>query len=126
MVDNNETAAKIARRIVTIQAEQAELEEAIQNLKGKLAEVLPEGDNVVGDNEQGFLKVVVYQSKQFNEAYGKKNHPELWEKHAVNKRVLDSATAKAAIKAEEMTEDEYALFQKPSDKKSVKIELVDD
>lgn len=126
MVDNNETAARIARRIVTLQDEIAERTEAIENLKAKAAELLPTGDNIVGDNENGFLKVVVYQSKQFNESYGKKNNPELWEKLAVEKKVLDSTTFKAAIKADKATEADYALFQKPSDKVSVKIELVDE
>lgn len=123
---DTDTAAKIARRIVTIQAEKAELEEAEANLKAKLAELLPEGDTPVGDNEQGFLKVTVYQSKQFNEGFGKKNNPELWEKLAVAKRVLDSTTFKAAIKADEATEEDYARFQKPSDKLSVKVGLLDD
>lgn len=116
-----EAAAKVARQIIALQSEIAEREEAIENLKAKEAEWFELGEHIVGDPDSGYQKVTVYQSKAYNEAYGKKAQPELWDKHAVATRSLTSAQAKAAL-----SEAEYALFQKPSAKLSVKIEVVDD
>jgi hypothetical protein len=106
-------AAKIARKIKQAQAEVAELTQYIENLKGEEAGILgidPDDlhahrEEIVGDNENGYLKITAYTHKQFNEAYGKKLHPDLWEKHAVEKKVLDSTTARAKL-----TEEEYELF----------------
>jgi len=115
-----ELAAKVARQIIALQSEVAERLEAIENLKAKQASWFELGDHIVGDPDNGYQKVTVYQSKAYNEAYGKKNHKDLWEKYAVPTKTLTSAQAKAALSA-----DEYALFQKPSDKLSVKIELME-
>jgi peptidoglycan hydrolase CwlO-like protein len=118
--ENNEAAARYARKIKELQAQVEELTEAIDNLKAKEAELLPDGENIVGDNENGYLKVTVYQSKTYNEAWGKSNNPEVFEKYAQPVLTLGSAAvAKAA-----MTDEEYALFQKPSAKKSVKVEVM--
>lgn len=119
-------AAKIARKIKQAQAEVAELTEYIENLKSEEAGILgidPDDlhahrEEIVGDNENGYLKITAYTHKQFNEAYGKKLHPDLWEKHAVEKKILDSVTARA-----KMTEEEYELFQKPG-KITVKVEAL--
>jgi len=115
--------AKIARQIVALQAEIAERAEAVDNLKAKLAELVGETTEpyVVGDNDNGYQLITVYKGKAFNEAFGKKNQPELWAKHAEEKKVLTSARAKSVL-----TEEEYALFQKPNDKTTVKVELADE
>jgi hypothetical protein len=126
-------AAKIARKIKQAQAEVAELEEYINNLKSEEAGILgidPDDlhahrEEIVGDAENGYLKVVAYTHKQFNEAWGRKEHPELWEKLAVEKKVLDSATFKAAIAAKRATDEDYELFQKPG-KITVKVEALKD
>lgn len=118
-----EQVAKIARKIKELQAAVADYEEAIQNLKAKEVELLAGeiGDHIVGDNENGYLNVIVYQHKTFNESYGKMNRPDLWEKAKITQEVVTSASAKLLL-----TEDEYAEFQKPSANLSVKVEVVDD
>lgn len=124
MVENDtETrAAKAARKIKELQAQIAELTEAVENLKAKEVEYFheEEGEHIVGNNDEGFLKVVIYQSKTFNEAWGKKLHPDLWEKAAVDVRLVTSTSAKLYL-----DEEEYKAFQKPSAKLSVKVEVVD-
>jgi len=114
-------AATLARKIKELQAEEEDIKEAIENLKAKEAELLGgvETEKIVGDNDNGFLKVTVYQSKTFNEEYGKKNAPELWELYAEEKKVLTSARAK-----DKLSGDDYKLFQKPSAKLSVKVEVI--
>lgn len=123
MTDNLERAAQIARKIKELQARIAEDEEAVRYLKSKEVELFSGevGEHIVGDNDEGFLKVVVYQHKTFNEAWGKARHPELWEKAKITQEVVTSASAKLLL-----DEDEYAEFQKPSADLSVKIEVVDD
>lgn len=123
MTDNMERVAEIGRKIKALQAQQEDIVEAIENLKAKELELLDgiEGDYIVGDNDNGFLKINIYQSKTYNEAWGKKNAPELWEKFAEEVRVLTSARAK-----DKMTPEEYANFQKASAKKSVKVEVIND
>lgn len=115
-------ALRAAKKIKQLQAEVAQYLEAIENLKATVAKNLPVGDTILYDPEtEESLKATVYTAKQYNEAYGKKNRPDLWTAHAVTKLVLDSATAK-----KELTPEEYAEFQKPSDKVSVKVEVVND
>jgi hypothetical protein len=116
-------ALRAMKKIKTLQAEIAQYEEAVENLKGVVAANLPLGETLLQDpdDEDLTLKATVYVSKTFNEGYGKKARPDLWEKAAVETKVLTSATAKKAL-----TEEEYALFQKPSDKTSVKVEVVND
>lgn len=122
MTDELERAAKIARKIKELQAQAADIDDAIKNLKAKEVEILGEvGDHIVGDNEEGYLNVIIYQHKTFNEAWGKARHPELWEKAKIVQEVVTSASAKLLL-----TEEEYAEFQKPSADLSVKIEVVDD
>jgi len=122
-IEQAQRAAAAARKIKELQAQIAELEEAVENLKAKEVEYFHEepGDYIVGDNENGFLKVMVYQSKRFDENYGKKLHPELWAEYAEAKLVLTSARAK-----DKLSEDEYEDFQKPSAKLSVKVEVIND
>lgn len=117
-----ERAAKAARKIKELQAQIAELTEAVENLKAKEVEYFEAqiGEHVVGDNDNGFMKVVIYQSKTFNEAWGKKARPDLWEKAAVTTTIVTSASAKLLL-----DEEEYTVFQKPSAKLSVKVEVVD-
>lgn len=118
-MENKELVAKI----VQLQSQAADIEEAIKNYKAKLAEQLGNiiGEEIVGDNDTGFTKVIVYQHKTFNEAWGKKLAPELWEKAKRTKEYVDSAGAKALL-----TPEEYAVFQKPSDGLSVKLENIND
>lgn len=110
---------KLVADITAAQAEIGELEDYIKFRKAKIAELLGEGEETVGDNERGYAKVNVYRHKTFNEGYGKSARPDLWEKAAETKKVVTSASAKAALSAEE-----YAVFQKPSADLSVKIEVL--
>lgn len=123
MADNLERAAQIARKIKALQAHEAEVQEAIANLKAKEVELLSGeiGEHIVGDNENGFLNIVIYQHKTFNEEYGKARRPDLWEKAKIVQEVVTSKSAKLLL-----DEDEYAEFQKPSANLSVKVEVVDD
>jgi len=109
------------RKIKQLQADKDEIEEAIENYKDVVINNLPVGETTLGNDEDGWLKATVYQSKRFDEAYGKKQAPELWEQHAVSQRVLTSKVAK-----EKLDEDQYALFQKPSSKLSVVVEALND
>lgn len=122
MTDKMERAAQIARKIKELQSEEAEIAEAIRNLKAKEVELLEGdiGDHIVGDNDNGYLNVVVYQHKTFNEAWGKARRPDLWEKAKITVDVVTSASAKLLL-----DEEEYAEFQKPSADLSVKVEVVD-
>jgi len=117
-----ERALAAAKKIKELQAQIAELTEAVDNLKAKEVEYFEAqvGDHVVGDNEGGFLKVTIYQSKTFNEAWGKKLRPDLWEKAAVSIKQVNTASAKLLLDAEE-----YAVFQKPSANLSVKVEVIE-
>lgn len=125
-------AALIARKIEVAQSEAKELDEFIENLKTKLAEELGEGETQVGDPTNGYHNIVVYQHKAFNAAYGRKMLPaDAIKRATVNKPVFDSASAKAQEWDEDgnivkgLTDEEYALAQKPSDKGlSVKIERI--
>lgn len=110
-----------ARRVKELQAEADRIAEEIENLKQFVANNVPEGETLLGDEERGFIKTLVYRAKQFNEAYGKRHRPDLWDKYAEPVFTLNSTIAK-----KKMTEDEYAEFQKPSDKISVKLEVVND
>lgn len=121
MADQLERTYEAARKIKQLQAQADEIAEEIENLKQFVANNVPEGETLLGDEDRGYIKTLVYRAKQFNEAWGKKRHPELWERYAVTKFVLDSTTAK-----KNMTEEEYAEFQKPSEKVSVKLEVVND
>lgn len=119
---DTERALAAAKKIKELQAQIAELEEAVENLKAKEVEYFEaeQGEHVVGDNDSGFLKVTIYQSKTFNEAWGKKLAPELWAEFAEFKAVLTSARAK-----DKLDPEQYALFQKPSAKLSVKVEVIE-
>lgn len=120
--DTTERAKALARQIKLHQIERDELDEAIEFKKAALAELLgPTEALTVGDRDSGFFKVDVYQGATFNEAYGKKARPDLWEKAKVTKEAVTSASAKAAL-----TPEEYALFQKPHDKTTVRVEFLSD
>ena len=112
---------KLVADIITMQAERDELDEAIRFKKEKLAADLYAGEHLIGDNESGYVKAIVYQHKTFNEGYGKQRRPDLWEKAKETKEVVTSAGAKAKLSTEE-----YAEFQKPSDGLSVKLEVIND
>lgn len=120
--DVQERAKALARQIKLHQIERDELDEAIEFKKAALADLLgPTEALTIGDRDHGFFKVDVYQGATFNEAYGKKGHPELWDKAKVTKETVTSASAKAAL-----TPEEYALFQKPHDKTTVRVEFLTD
>lgn len=119
--DKLERAYSASKRIAQLQAEIAEREEEVENLKQFVANLVPTGETMLGDEERGYIKAVVIEGKMFNEAWGKKQRPDLWEKYAVAKFVLDSATAKKVL-----SEEEYAVFQKPNNKTTVKIEVQHD
>lgn len=111
-----ERAAKIADQIIILQAEIEEREEAVKNLKNKLASFYEPGEYT----ESG-RKITVYHHKAINEAFAKKNEPELYKKALVTKEVFNAAGAKAAL-----TEEEYARVQKVSPELSVRVELLED
>lgn len=120
--DTTERAKALARQIKLHQIERDELDEAIEFKKAALADLLgPTEALTLGDRDTGFFKVDVYKGATFNEAYGKKARPDLWEKAKVTKDTVTSASAKSALTAEE-----YALFQKPHDKTTVRVEFLSD
>jgi len=103
-------------KIKQLQSDEAEIKEAIDNYKRFVADNMPDGESDFGN-----FHVSVYTYKKYDEAYGKKNAPALWDKFAVEKRVLDSKTAR-----ENLSEDDYALFQKPSAGKTVRVDVKDE
>lgn len=120
--DVAERAKVLARQIKLHQIERDELDEAIEDKKAALADLLGTAEGLtVGDRDSGYFKVDVYQGATFNEAFGKKARPDLWDKAKVTKETVTSASAKAVL-----TADEYALFQKPHDKTTVKVEFLTD
>lgn len=114
-------AERAMRKIKDYQSQIADIEEAIDNLKDVVIGNLPSGETILGNPEKGFVKATVYRARQFNEAYGKKNRPDLWEKAAETMKVVNSTLAKKRLDPEE-----YAAFQKPSEKMSVKVETIND
>lgn len=121
-----------AGRIKVLQDEIEDREEAIKNLKAKLAADIPEGTATVGTNDKGYAEVTVYRHKAFNAAFGRKNlTPDAIKRATKLVPTFTAATAKDReydlegniIKG--LTEEEYALCQKPSDDLSVKVELID-
>jgi hypothetical protein len=114
-------AERAMRKIKQLQADIAEYEEAVENLKDVVIANLPVGETTLGNPDDGYVKATVYQSKRFDEEYGKKQAPELWDQHAVTQRVLTSKAAK-----EKLEPEQYALFQKPSSKLSVVVEALND
>lgn len=113
-----ERAAKITDRIIVLQSEIADREEAVANLKLKLAGLY---DNTPGEYVEDGRKITVYFHKAFNAAHAKTNEPELYRKGSAATVVFTSATAK-----EKLTPEEYARVQKVSETPSVKIELLED
>lgn len=112
-----EQRVKIAGNIKVLQSEIAEREEAIDNLKAKLAE-----DLGIGEFAEGDFLVTVYQSKAFNAKLAEQTlSPERWEAISTPTRVTTAAQAKKVL-----TEEEFASVQKASDKTSVKVEMRED
>lgn len=120
MSDNN-SVANAARRIIELQAEIAERQEAVENYKQFIADTVTEPEQVVQDDRGNLFKVNRYTYRRFDANWGKFQRPDLWEKYATSKPVLTAADAK-----KRMTEEEYAAFQKVSDKPSVTIETLAD
>lgn len=118
MADNS--VANAARRVIELQAEIAEREEAIENYKQYIIDNTNEGEQVVQDDTGNRFKVNVYTYRRFDANYGKSQRPDLWEKYAQPKFTLDAKTAKSL-----MSEEEYAAFQRVSDKRSANIEILD-
>lgn len=129
MALTDEQRVSIAGKIKVLQSEVDERLEAIDNLKRTLSEDLGVIKTTVGD-----FFIDVYQSKQFNAAYAKKMLPAEAIKRAT--KMVPTFTAATAQEREwdadgniikGLTEEEYALAQKPSDKGlSVKVDLVGD
>lgn len=112
-----ERAQRIIDKIIMLQADAEEIEEAIKGHKAKLAEMYAE----TGEFEEDGRKVTIYYHKAINEAYAKANEPELYKKALVTKEVFNAAGAK-----KNLTEEEYARVQKVSTERSVKVELLED
>lgn len=108
-----EQIVEISGEIIVLQSKQKDLEERVEELKAKLAEDLAEGKLSVGDYELN-----IYTGARYDESYGKKVAPELWEKYAEAKKTLPSALAKAKL-----SPDDYAKFQKPNSKTTVTVGL---
>lgn len=121
-VSVEERAKALTRQIKLHQIERDELDEAIEYKKAALAELLGSAKGlVIGDRDSGFFKVDVFKGATFNESYGKKARPDLWDKAKVTKETVTSASAKAVL-----TPEEYALFQQPHEKTTVKVEFLTD
>lgn len=112
-----EQIVKISGNIEVLQSEIAEREEAIVNMKAKLAEAQGLGEHLVGD-----YKITAYVSKQFQAGLAEKVLPaDRWEAISVPARTTSAALAKKVL-----SDEEYARCQKVSDKVSVKIERRED
>lgn len=119
MVDQ-ESLGNAARRIIELQAEIAEKQEAVENYKQFIADNATEDVQIVPSNGQLF-KVNTYVYRRFDANYGKAQRPDLWEKYAQPTVTLTAAQAKKV-----MSDEEYAAFQRVSDGRSVSIELLDE
>ena len=87
---------KWAKRIIELNAQQAEIEEAIKNLRAKIGEVVDDGDTLVGD-----FKINKHTNRRFDDALAKKNlSPEKYDSIAVLK--ADSKKAAALLDEEEL------------------------
>lgn len=112
-----EQIVKISGNIEVLQSEIADRQEAIDNYKATLAEAQGLGEHLVGD-----YRITNYISKQFQAKLAEKVlPPERWEAISVPAR-----TTSAALAAKVLTDEEYALCQKVSDKVSVKVERRED
>ena len=95
------TIEKISGKIIQLNAEIAEREEAVKNLRATLADLLDDGDTVIGD-----YKLVKYTNTRFDDTLAKKNlTPEEYDSIAVLK--ADSKKAAAIL-----DEDRLALCKK--------------
>lgn len=92
---------KIAGKILQLQAEIAEREEAVKNMRATLAEYVPEGDSSVGDFT--FNK---YTNTRFDDALAKKNLTPV-EYNSISVLKADSKQAAALL-----DEDRLALCKK--------------
>lgn len=92
---------KIAAKILQLQAEIAEREEAVKNMRATLAEFIDEGETFEGD-----FKLVKYTNTRFDDALAKKHlKPEVYDQITVTK--ADSKKAAALL-----DEDDLALCKK--------------
>lgn len=115
------SVANAARRIIELQSEIQEREEAIENYKHYIADNTTEPEQIVKDDDGHLFRVNTYVYRRFDANYGKSQRPDLFDKYATETKTLSAATAKKV-----MTDEEYAVFQRVSDGKSVKIEHIDD
>ncbi len=115
-------AGRIAQKIEVLQSQKADIEEAIENYKGKLRETLGDVKDTIGTKETGFFAFESYISKPFNAAKAEKELPhDRWLAISKPARATNAATAKKIL-----TEAEYALCQKPNEKASITIKRVGD
>lgn len=113
-----ERAASLVDKIITLQDQEADIKEAIGNLKLKLASLY---DNGPGEYTENGRKVTVYYHKALNADYAKKNEPDLYAKGSSLALVFNAKTASAKL-----TPEEYARVQKHSTEPSVVVELLED
>lgn len=115
--------AKIVARIQVLKSQRDDIDEAIDNLNSTLVGSIGATSKpvLIGDNELGYANVSIFQGKQFNGDFLKRNAPELWDRVAEPAFVVTSAHAKVVLTAEE-----YAKGQKLNDKWTVKVEAVNE
>lgn len=94
--------AKIAAKIMQLQAEIAEREEAVKNMRATIAEHIPEGESAEGD-----FKFTKYTNTRFDDGLAKK-HLTVEEYDLISVTKADSTKAKAML-----DEDRLALCKKP-------------
>lgn len=63
---SEETVQRISNNIISASAEKAELEEYIKNQKAKLAELVEDGDTIIGD-----YKITKYLNRRFDDKLAK-------------------------------------------------------
>jgi hypothetical protein len=106
----------IAGRIKVLESDKEDIETAIANLKTTLEGALGDGEHYEGD-----FKIEVFTGKMLNAAYAKKNQPDLFAKGSKMVSTFNAKTANELLEPYE-----YALVQKPNDKKTVKVSLRED
>lgn len=119
---NEELALKIVHKIELLQSEIADREEAVENYKSKLDELLGDAQGeVIGNPNDGFYEYSSYLGKQFNAKQAEQVLPhERWLAASKATRTTTSAQAQKVL-----TDKEFALCQKQNSKKTIVIKRVD-
>lgn len=117
-------AARIAAKIEVIDSDISDLEEAKENYKAKINELLGDTDKseVIGNAETGFFEYSGQLVSKFDAATAERNLPrETWIKITKPARSTTAAFARKLL-----TDEELALCLKSNTKKTILVKRVND